>query len=88
MVTDLSGAKTKDLQGIIQKAMTQDEVKELKRTHLMAGLSEEAVAGELNTNMRNKVNPRHTLKEGTRVLFWIWWTVLRNELGEEDKQVE
>jgi hypothetical protein len=64
--------KTEDLRGITQKAMTQDEFEELKRTCLMVGLSEEAVAGELNTDMGSEVNPHHTLGEGTRVLSWIW----------------
>jgi hypothetical protein len=80
--------KTEDLRGITQTAITQDEVEELKRTRLMAGLSEEVVEGELNTDIGSGVNPRHTLGEGTRVLSWIWWTVSTNELGEEDKQVE
>jgi hypothetical protein len=84
--------KAEDVRGITQNAASLEEAEELRRTRRLAGLSEEAREGEgdeMDINFpATSTNPRAALGEGKRVLSWIWYTVTKTELGEDDTTVE
>jgi hypothetical protein len=82
--------RNEDVRGIGTSAATREEAEEVRQARVLAGLPEEAEREEdlealMETDARNS---RPGLGEGKRMLSWIWYTVTKNELGEDDQQVE
>jgi hypothetical protein len=84
--------KAEDIRRISENAAILEETEELKRTRALIGLpAEPRQSDEDDMEVELPVappNPRAALGEGKRVLSWIWYTISKNELGEDDSTVE
>ncbi|KAF4580325.1 hypothetical protein EYR38_003220, partial [Pleurotus pulmonarius] len=78
-----------DIRGINERTLTAEEQEEYRRTRVLAGMSLEAIQGELSglgltsgqENIPTVAFSRSlALGEGRRTLSWIWYTVSDDEL--------
>lgn len=74
-----------DVQGLSEKALTEEERRENMQMRAMAGLSPDLPAGQkddFEVLPETSLNPTLAVGEGHRTLSWIWYTTTSREVDD------
>jgi hypothetical protein len=80
----LAVLKPKDVRGISERTLTEEDKEDNLRTRRMAGCTDDQDLGRLLNSPVARINPRRELTEGRQTLSWIWYSYTEEELkGKE-----
>ena len=81
----LQELRPRDIRGLSEQALVEEERQETRRTRAMAGLSPDLARGQqddIDALPETSFNPKLAVGEGHRTLSWIWYTTTGKEVHD------